>query len=323
MKMQTIVSRDIDVAAEILQRGDIIAIPTETVYGLAGNIFDEDAIRKIFELKQRPLYNPLIVHIPSMDNLNDIVEDVPIKAIKLADTFWPGPLTLILKKKNIVPDLITSGKDTVAVRIPDHPLALQLLEDLSFPLAAPSANPFGSISPTSPSHVVGYFSGKLPMVLDGGNCERGIESTIIGFKGDKPILYRLGSISIEEIENVIGPVKVMTKKESAPTAPGMLSRHYAPDTPTYLVEDVAQFLAQESNKRIGVILFKEQIKEGDHIHQIVLSEAGSLEEATSRLYAALHYLDEMDLDLIVAEKFPDEGLGKSINDRLERATKQK
>ncbi|NNF35476.1 MAG: threonylcarbamoyl-AMP synthase [Saprospiraceae bacterium] len=321
--MQTIISKDIEVATQILERGDIIAIPTETVYGLAGNIFDDGAIRKIFALKQRPLFNPLIVHIPSINNLNDIVEDVPIKANKLADAFWPGPLTLILKKKSAVPDLVTAGKPTVAVRIPNHPLTLQLLENLNFPLAAPSANPFGSISPTTPSHVFGYFSGKLPMVLDGGNCERGIESTIIGFENDEPIVYRLGSIALEEIEVVVGPVKVRNKKESTPTAPGMLSRHYAPNTPTHLVEDVSDFIAHMVGEKIGVVLFKEKIKEGHHIHQIVLSDAGNLEEATSRLYAALHYLDGMDLDLIVAEKFPDEGLGKSINDRLERATKQK
>ena len=321
--MQTIVSGNIKIAADLLERGEIIAMPTETVYGLAGNIFNEEAIKMIFELKKRPLFNPLIVHIPSIDTLEDIVEEIPIKAKNLADVFWPGPLTLILKKKSTVPDLVTAGKDTVAVRIPNHPLTLQLLEKLDFPLAAPSANPFGSISPTTPSHVFGYFSGKLPMVLDGGDCERGIESTIIGFEGEDPIVYRLGSIALEDIEEVVGPVKVRNKKESAPTAPGMLSRHYAPDTPTYMVEDVSQFIAQNPNMKIGVIIFKEPLQVTENIHQVVLSESGDLKEATSRLYAVLHYLDGMDLDLIVAERFPNEGLGKSINDRLERATKKK
>ncbi len=318
----TIVSKDISKASEILHDEDIVAIPTETVYGLAGNIYSEKAIRKIFQLKQRPLFNPLIVHIHSTEQLDEIVSYIPDKAKLLADTFWPGPLTLILKKKSNIPDLVTSGKDTVAVRIPRHPLTLSLLEKIDFPLAAPSANPFGSISPTNPSHVENYFRGRLSMILDGGDCKSGIESTIIGFENDKPVLYRLGSIAIEDITKVTGPIEIKNKKETAPNAPGMLSRHYAPETSTFLVDDVEEFIAGRTDKNIGVLLFDKKINAPNIAAQEILSKKGDLKEAASRLYASLHKLDKLNLDLIVAERFPDSGLGKSINDRLERATRK-
>ena len=229
----TFISNDIAKAIEILNNEDVIAIPTETVYGLAGNIYSEKAIRKIFEVKQRPLFNPLIVHIHSTDQLEELVTDIPYNAKILAEKFWPGALTLLLKKKPSVPDLITAGKDTVAVRIPNHPITLQLLKELSFPLAAPSANPFNRISPTSAVHVERYFKHKIKMVLEGGACVNGIESTIIGFENNEPVLYRLGSIALEDIEAVIGSVRVHNKSENAPNAPGMLLKHYAPKTKTF------------------------------------------------------------------------------------------
>ena len=319
----TIVSKDMAKAIDILNKEDVVAIPTETVYGLAGNTYAEKAIKKIFHLKQRPLFNPLIVHTHSIEQLNEIVSYIPEKAKLLADAFWPGSLTLILKKKPNIPDLVTAGKDTVAVRIPNHPITLELLKKLSFPLAAPSANPFGCISPTCSSHVENYFRGKLSMVLEGGACENGIESTIIGFENEEPVVYRLGSISIEDITNVIGEVKIKNKKESAPDAPGMLSRHYAPETSTYLVTDVEGFIAVRSDMKIGALLFDKEIDSPKVEHQEILSIKGDLKEAASKLYASLHKLDTLNLDIIVAERFPDFGLGKSINDRLERATKKK
>lgn len=319
----TILSKDISKAVEILNNEDIIAIPTETVYGLAGNIFSEKAIRKIFALKQRPLFNPLIVHTHAISELDKIVSCFPEKAKLLADAFWPGPLTLILKKKASIPDLVTAGKDTVGVRIPNHPVSLSLLKKLSFPLAAPSANPFGCISPTSPAHVENYFRDTLSMVLDGGDCKNGIESTIIGFENNEPVLYRLGSIAIEDITNVVGAIEIKNKKEKAPDAPGMLSRHYAPNTSTFLVEDIMKFIADKEDKKIGVLLFNKTIEAPRIEHIETLSPTGDLKEAASKLYAALHRLDKLALDMIVAEKFPDIGLGKSINDRLERATKKK
>jgi len=318
----TLISKDISKAVAILNQEELVAIPTETVYGLAGNIYSEKAIKAIFEMKKRPFFNPLIVHIHAVNQLENLVEEIPEKAKLLADAFWPGSLTLVMKKKSSVPDLITAGKDSVAVRIPDHPVALELLKSLHFPLAAPSANPFGSISPTTAYHVADYFQDVLPMVLEGGDCRNGIESTIIGFENGEPVLYRLGSISIESIENVIGKIQVKNKEEVAPNAPGMLSRHYAPATTTYLENDVQQFVEQFPNQRIGVLTFKNKIESASVIYQEVLSEQGDLKEATSNLYAALHRLDKMNLDIIVAEKFPDFELGKSINDRLERATKK-
>ena len=318
----TLISKDISKAVDILNQEELVAIPTETVYGLAGNIYSEKAIKAIFEMKKRPFFNPLIVHIHSIDQLEDLVLEIPEKARTLANKFWPGSLTMVMKKKAIVPDLITAGKDTVAVRIPDHPLALELLKSLHFPLAAPSANPFGSISPTNAFHVADYFQNILPMVLEGGDCRNGIESTIIGFENEEPVLYRLGSISLESIEKVIGKIQVKNKAEVAPNAPGMLSRHYAPSTTTYLENDIQKFIEQFPNQRIGLLTFKNKIENASVVRQEVLSERGDLKEAMSNLYAALHRLDKMNLDMIVAEKFPDFELGKSINDRLERATKK-
>jgi L-threonylcarbamoyladenylate synthase len=315
------ISKDISKAVEILNQNGLVAIPTETVYGLAGNIFSEEAIRKIFELKQRPFFNPLIVHIHSANQLKSIVTVLPQKAEKLAQHFWPGPLTLVLPKNPHVPDLVTAGKNTVAVRVPNHPTTLDLLRRLDFPIAAPSANPFGRISTTKAEHVARYFDDRLKMVLDGGECQKGIESTIIGFENDRPVVYRLGSISVEEIEKVVGPLNIRNKKESAPDAPGMLSRHYAPKTKTVLVDDLGTAIQKYSNLKIGLLTFDKDINNDSVLHQIILSLDSDMDMAMAKLYAAMHHLDSLDLEIIIAEKFPDHGLGRSINDRLSRATK--
>ena len=322
----SIISKDITKAVALLNNEAVVAIPTETVYGLAGNIYSEKAIRAIFATKQRPLFNPLIVHIPNMASLTKVARHIPEKAKLLAEAFWPGPLTLLLPKNTAIPNLITAGKDTVAVRIPNHPLALELLNKLDFPLAAPSANPFNRISPTSALHVEVYFKDQIDMVLDGGPCKSGIESTIIGFENDKPVLYRFGSIAVEDIANVVGNLIVKnstttkTHTEAAPEAPGMLDKHYAPITPTFLTKNIAKTIAIHKGKRIGLMAFSTFTNHKAITHQIVLSETGNLNEAASKLYAALHELDSLDLDVIIAETLPDHGLGKSINDRLRRAT---
>ncbi|MFD2726555.1 L-threonylcarbamoyladenylate synthase [Hyunsoonleella rubra] len=323
----SIISKDISKAVALLSKEEVVAIPTETVYGLAGNIYSEKAINAIFETKKRPFFNPLIVHIPSAENLESIVSHVPEKAKQLADTFWPGPLTLVLPKQECIPDLITAGKDTVAVRVPNHPTTLQLLSQLPFPLAAPSANPFSSISPTTAQHVESYFQDKIKMVLDGGPCKNGIESTIIGFENDMPIIYRLGSIALEDIEAVVGNIPIKNKSEtpkrnkakSHPEAPGMLDKHYAPATMTILSDNISEDLKKYNGKRIGVLAFQNSIENSRILHQILLSKTGNMAEATSKLYDALHQLDSLNLDIIIAEIFPDYGLGKSINDRLKRA----
>lgn len=317
-----IISKDISKAIELLEAEKLVAIPTETVYGLAGNIYSEKAIKLIFETKKRPFFNPLIVHIASIDLLPTIVSRVPLKAKLLAEAFWPGPLTLVLPKNQHIPDLITAGKNTVAVRIPNHPTALELLKRLEFPLAAPSANPFGSISPTTAQHVNDYFENDVTMVLDGGSCQRGIESTIIGFNNEEPIIYRLGSTPIEAIEAVVGTIEIKNKKQITPDAPGMLDRHYAPKTQTILVENLSEALQIHQGKQIGILTFKTPKTNTNVAFQIVLSETQNLQEAASKLYDALHQLDKQELDLIIAERFPDFGLGKSINDRLQRATVQ-
>lgn len=309
---------ELDRAIALLQQNNVVAIPTETVYGLAGNIYSETAITKIFDVKQRPRNNPLIVHLHNESQVLQIAGAFPPLAQKLATAFWPGPLTMVLKKNPSVPDLVTAGKDTVAVRIPDHPLTLKLLEQLPFPIAAPSANPFNRISPTSATHVEGYFGAALT-VLDGGECTKGIESTIIGFEGDEPVIYRLGSIAVDTIEAVIGPVRIQNKAMQAPNAPGMLEKHYSPKTKTYLVDHVNQFTGQITGRKIGLLRFTGGEIPAAFTHVEVLSVSGNLEEATANLYAALHKLDQMQLDAIVAERMPNEGLGRSMNDRLERA----
>jgi L-threonylcarbamoyladenylate synthase len=321
-KKMALISTSILDAALLLNKNEIVAIPTETVYGLAGNAYSEIALKKIFELKKRPFYNPLIVHIKSVTDLDSIATEIPEKAKLLAEVFWPGPLTLVLKKQSLIPDLVTAGKNTVAVRVPNHPVTLALLAELDFPLAAPSANPFGSISPTTSEHVVNYFHESPLTVLEGGECRSGIESTIIGFEKESAVLYRLGSTTIEEIEAVIGPLKIKTHTGETPMAPGMLSKHYAPKTKTILTETISKELLFFSTKRIGLLTYQSLFNHKNIVAHEVLSPNGSLKVAASHLYNALHKLDQLHLDVIIAERFPDYGLGRTINDRLERATKK-
>ncbi len=316
------VTKDINKAKVALTKNELIAIPTETVYGLAGNAFNEIAIKKIFELKNRPFYNPLIVHIKSAAYLDNIACDIPDIATKLAEVFWPGPLTLVLKKQKHVSDLITAGKKTVAVRVPNHPLTLALLNTLDFPLAAPSANPFGSISPTNTNHVLNYFGESLDVILEGGECEKGLESTIIGFEDNLTILYRHGSIPLEEIEVYTGKLGIITDNDQSPNSPGMLSRHYAPTTDTYLTNNVPELIKYFEKKNIGLLVFKKKIVNNKILHQEILSESGDYNEAARNLYAAMHRLDENKLDVILVERLPNIGLGKTINDKLNRATKK-
>ena len=315
------ITTDLNKAIEVLLNDDIIVMPTETVYGLAGNAYSENAIKKIFELKKRPFYNPLIVHIKCASYLNKIAVDIPDLAFKLAEKFWPGPLTLVLKKQPHILNLVTAGNDTVGVRVPNHPVALALLKKLEFPLAAPSANPFGAISPTNALHVSNYFGESLDVILDGGECVKGIESTIIGFENNLPVLYRHGSISVEEIEKIVGNLIININNDSKPSSPGMLSKHYAPNTDIYLTNNVNAFMKSFGGKKIGLLLFKDKVS-NKNVVQEVLSESGDLNESAKNLYAALHRLDHKNLDVIIAERLPNIGLGKTINDRLERAVKK-
>ena len=316
--MSATITKDIAYCQELLTHGELVAIPTETVYGLAANIYSEIAVRKIFEMKGRPLFNPLITHIHSLEQLEDLATDIPDTAWKLAKRFWPGPLTLVLKKQPSVSDLITAGKPTIAVRIPNHPITLELLQGLDFPIAAPSANTFMRVSPTSAEHVAAYFGDRIPAILDGGPCQVGLESTIVGFEDDIPVIYRKGGVSIEAIEACVGSVSLLTHKEAAPEAPGMLKKHYSPATRLVLSDDPMQTLKKYPDLKAGVLSFeKTKFKEAAQVE--TLSAEGDLEEAAKNLFAALHRLDKANLDLIIAERLPNTGLGISINDRLERA----
>lgn len=316
------ISKDIDRAVEELNRNNIIGFPTETVYGLAGNAYETEAINKIYEVKKRPTFNPLIVHIKSISDLEKVACDIPPIAYELANAFWPGPLTLILKKQPHIPDLVTANQDTVAVRVPNHPVALELLHKLEYPLVAPSANPFKRISPTQAVHVEDYFGNQIGLVLDGGTCNSGIESTIVGFNNNKVEVYRLGALAMEEIEKYSENVVVLNKKRKQPIAPGMLLKHYAPKTDFILTRNIQNELEWFSDKKIGLLLFNKTEASLDEKYQFILSPESDLKIAASKLYDALHQLDKMDLDIIIAERFPEYGLGLSINDRLERAAKK-
>ncbi|HEY1037879.1 MAG TPA: L-threonylcarbamoyladenylate synthase [Bacteroidia bacterium] len=304
---------DIDKAALLLQQGELVAIPTETVYGLAANALDTKAVIKIFEAKNRPFFDPLIIHVSSIKDIELYCTNIPAIATDLLKTFSPGPLTLLLDKKNNVPDLVTSGLPQVAVRIPNHPLTLKLLKQVQLPLAAPSANPFGYISPTSAKHVDQQLGDKINYILDGGECEIGVESTIAGFEGNKIIVYRLGGLAIEELEK-FGTVELRINHSSNPQAPGQLKSHYAPRKPLIL-GNVTELLLQHPGKKISVLSFHKTYP----VTTKILSPKKDLREAAHNLFAYLRELDESDTELIIAEKFPGNFLGRAINDRLERA----
>jgi L-threonylcarbamoyladenylate synthase len=308
----------IELAEKLLREGNLVAIPTETVYGLAANALDIKAVAKIFEAKNRPTFDPLIIHTDSIEKIKSWVTDFPEKAQQLAQHFWPGSLTLLLPKAAIIPDLVTSGLDRVAVRIPNHPLTLSLLEKLDFPLAAPSANPFGYISPTKAEHVTAQLGDKVSLVLDGGSCEVGIESTIVGFEQEKAIIYRLGGISVEAIEQIVGAVEVRSHSSSNPNAPGMLESHYAPRKPFCLDKEK---LKQYPSERVGILVFSQTLENIPLENQKILSPNGSYWEAAQNLFALMRELDEMPhIEVIFAELLPEENLGRAINDRLRRAS---
>jgi L-threonylcarbamoyladenylate synthase len=314
---------DIERAAAFLRQGKLVAIPTETVYGLAGNALDLKSVSSIFETKNRPSFDPLILHVASLEQVSPFVSEFPEKLKQLAEAFWPGPLTVLLPRKASVPDLVTSGLGRVAVRVPKHPLTLALLAQLDFPLAAPSANPFGYISPTQAAHVAAQLGSQVPYILDGGACAVGLESTIVGMEGEQVVIYRLGGLELSEIESLVGQVTVQAHSTSNPSAPGQLASHYAPRKPIFLgnlTELVPQLIQQE--KKVGVLSFSTHFPSLPADRQVVLSATQDLKEAAQRLFMAMRLLDESQAELIVAELVPEIGLGRAINDRLKRAATQ-
>ncbi|MBL4587110.1 MAG: threonylcarbamoyl-AMP synthase [Flavobacteriales bacterium] len=312
------IGTDIQKAAQLLKAGKLVAIPTETVYGLAANALDREAVLRIFEAKERPHFDPLILHLKDAASVREYVQEIPPLAQKLMDAFWPGPLTLVLPKKSIVPDIVTSGLETVGVRVPSHPMTQKLLQLLNFPLAAPSANPFGYVSPTTAKHVNDQLGNKIEYILDGGSATVGLESTIIGFEDGKPIIYRLGGLSVDVIEAAIGKVEMALNQSSDPKAPGMLKSHYSPAKPLYF-GNPGQLISDFEGQRIGFLGFMTPMEFLPPNNQLLLSPHGDLQEAAINLFAFLRQMETFPVDIILAAELPEIGLGKAINDRLRRA----
>lgn len=323
-------------AATLLRHNEIVCIPTETVYGLAASLYSESAINKIYAIKGRPRTNPLIVHIGRKEDLAALCTAVPAPLQQLIDRFWPGPLTILVEKSDLVPDTVTAGGSRVGVRMPHHPLTLELLRSLPFPLVAPSANPYNAISPTTAKHVENYFGSAIPLILDGGPCQQGLESTVVGMENGRVTIYRQGMITAEQLQEVVGQVSnrsattVRAKKsikvnsstntdglEMIQVAPGMTLKHYAPKTPTLVCEHLEQFYGDADRK--AFLLFSKKDPLLPLEHQYVLSESGDLAEAAANLYQCLHDLDSKSYRQIICERFPDQGIGRAINDRLYRA----
>ena len=319
MPNTSFIGHNIDIAATLLKKGEAVAIPTETVYGLAANALNTSAVAKIFQIKQRPTFDPLIIHLSSFEKVYNYVLEVPEIFEELAKKFMPGPLTLLLRKKDIIPDLVTAGSPYVAVRIPSHNVTKSLLDMVDFPLAAPSANPFGYISPTTAQHVADQLGNKVYYILDGGSCDVGLESTIIGMNenGDIEVL-RKGGLSIESIQEVVGNIIIRDISSSNPEAPGMLTSHYSPKVPLILT-DLGQLNKVSDINRTGIISFRNFLPTIPTKHQIVLSPSGNFMDAARNLFKGMRYLDGCDLDIIYAELAPEEDLGIAINDRLRRA----
>lgn len=320
MAMQTVCGTDIETAIAFLAKGEVVAIPTETVYGLAANALNADAVIKIYKAKNRPAFNPLIVHTHSWEQAQQYIKSAPSQATLLARHFWPGPLTLLLPRNDFIPDIVTAGSDKVAIRVPQHPLTLALLQKLDFPLAAPSANPSGYVSPTTALHVYEGLNGKIPYILDGGPCSVGLESTIVGWDDDdQPVVYRLGGISPGQLEEVLGQkVEVRKSVVELPATPGQLKSHYAPHTPL-LMGKPEDYIPQYPGKKIAVITLGAQPLKTNVAYHFPLSTTGLLDEAAKNLFRILREADQCGADIIIAEEMPHEGLGPAINDRLKRA----
>jgi len=329
--MRTSIGNNVNFACQLLKAGQVVAIPTETVYGLAANVYDEQAICRIFTIKHRPMSHPLIVHLHNQEQLMHCISELPASAALLTKRFWPGPLTLLLKKRSTFPNWVTANQERVAVRMPNHPLALRILSHLPFPLAAPSANPFGYVSPTTAQHVYHQLAAAIPYIVDGGPCNIGLESTIIGFEAESVMVYRLGGIPLEAIEATIGdtvhfaPTLIAEKSNKTlldlhATIPGGLAHHYAPKKPL-LMGDIMQLINQHRGKRIGILSFDRYYAGISRDYQVVLSPQANIQEAAHNLFSGLRILDQLPIDCIIANYLPQYGLGASINDRLFRASK--
>lgn len=315
-------SAEISAAGATLRQGGLVAFPTETVYGLGANALDAEAVARVFELKGRPRFDPLIAHIADPQQLTDLAKTIPKQAIELVEQFWPGPLSLVLEKQPQVPDIVTAGLSSVAVRCPGHDVARQLIRAAGVPVAAPSANRFGMVSPTTAAHVSEQFGDQLPIVLDGGPCRIGVESTVVSFVDStdgRPTLLRPGGIPREEIEDLIGTIGTRLHEESQPQSPGQLTRHYSPATPLVLSADREP---SDSQSKVGLLSLGPADSDVGFTATEVLSPQGCLREAAVNLFAAMRRLDALDLDLIIARPVPELDLGLAIMDRLRRAAQR-
>jgi L-threonylcarbamoyladenylate synthase len=310
---------EIQQAAKIIREGGLVAFPTETVYGLGADALNPLAVARIFEVKNRPSFDPLIVHVADARQAEILVKKIPPQALKLMEKFWPGPLTLVLPKSPAVPDIVTSSLPTVAIRVPKHVMALALIFESGRPIAAPSANRFGEVSPTTAAHVRQSLGEKVDLILDGGPCSVGVESTVLSLVESKPVLLRPGGVSLEEIRALVGDVEVQTTAGEKPLSPGQLLRHYATRTPLVLDPKPESFPA---GKKMGLLSLQKPRDASPFAAVEVLSASGNLREAAANLFSALRRLDEKGLDLIVASPVPDEGLGRAINDRLLKASQK-
>ncbi|MGC8803143.1 MAG: L-threonylcarbamoyladenylate synthase [Bacteroidales bacterium] len=303
---------DIQKAAQYIREGKLVAFPTETVYGLGANALDPIAVAQIFELKQRPSFDPLIVHIASVDGIYPLIASPDERILKLAEKFWPGPLTIVMPKSALVPDIVTSGLSSVGIRIPNHPVALALINHAQRPIAAPSANKFGKVSPTTAQHVKKHLPG-VDFILDGGKTHVGIESTIIKLNEQGFDVLRNGIITREEIEKII-PYAPEKRDGPMVLASGMMHSHYSPDKPIFILSDKIKILKEKA----GFISFTGQNTDG-YKQIIKVSQNGDLREYAANLFAAIHQLEESDVEYIVAEPVEEKGIGIAIMDRLKKA----
>ena len=315
------ISENIETAVSLLAKGEVVAIPTETVYGLAANALNPDAVVKIFEIKNRPSFDPLIVHLANTKDIINYVTHIPVVAHLLIEEFMPGGLTILLPKNNLIPDIVNNGLKEVGIRVPSHPITHKLLASTGFPLAAPSANPFGYISPTTSAHVNKQLGSKIKFILEGGSANLGLESTIVGFEDNKVIIYRLGSISIESIEKIIGKVELRIQKNHDPSAPGQLSTHYAPNNILLFQSEAENHRYIELNHflRIAVIAHKEFNTIYKNVTIFYTSLKNDYTEAAKNLFDCMRKADNKKFDVILANKAEEIGLGRAINDRLTRS----
>jgi len=306
-------------AAEIIRRGGLVAFPTETVYGLGADATNPLAVARIFEVKQRPRMDPIIVHVASPESARRYGQ-FPSQAAALMDRFWPGPLTMVVPKTELVPPIVTSGLDTVAIRMPAHAAALALIRAVGRALAAPSANLFGCISPTEAYHVAAQLSDRIDLIIDGGKCSIGLESTVLSLAKPVPTILRAGGVSSEELSEILGNLEWSTAANDLPEAPGQLVRHYATRTPLEILDENDSRARPRRGERVGLLVLDRAQSAAQYAAVEVLSPSGDLREAAANLFAALHRLDGLQLDRLIACPVPERGLGIAIMDRLRRCS---